>query len=326
MKAIRIHETGGPEVLRLEEIETPVLTEGHVLIKVAAAGINFADLARRQGTYMTQTELPATLGSEVGGTIEMLGSGISGLSVGDRVAALVSGGYAEYAVASARAVIPIPGRMSFAEAAAFPLQGLTAYQLLRDSAKLQPGERVLVHAAAGGVGTLAVQLAKLMGAGTVVGTAGSEEKLRLACDLGADAGVNYTRADWVDRVKEATNGEGVEIVLEMVGGEIARRSLDCLVPFDGRMVVFGAASGERAVVNGGDLMNKNIAVIGYWLSPYITQRPEAIARAIPELMRYLASGTLKIVVGNRFPLTEAAEAHRAMGERRTTGKVVLEVQ
>jgi NADPH2:quinone reductase len=325
MKALRIHQTGGPEVLSLEEIETPVPGEGEVLIKVAAAGINFADLAQREGRYLTPTHVPTILGLEVAGTVAALGPGVRTPAVDTRVAALTRHGYAEYAVARADAAIPLPPSMSFAEGAALPVQGLTAYQLLRDAAKLQPGERVLVHAAAGGVGTLAVQLAKLMGAGTVIGTASSEAKLALARQLGADAGVNYTRDGWVDAVKAAANGEGVEIVLEMVGGEIARRSLQCLVPFDGRMVIFGAASGERPAVSGIELMHRNIAVIGYWLSPYFAARPALIARAMQDLLTYLATGRLKTIVGARFPLAAAAEAHRAIAERRTTGKVVLEI-
>ena len=322
MKAIRIHQTGGPEVMRLEEIETPAPGPGEVLIRVAAAGINYADLAQRQGAYLTPTRVPLTLGMEVAGTVAALGSGVTTPPVGARVAALVSGGYAEYAVTLAGALIPIPDDLDFARAAAFPLQGLTAYQLLRESARLQAGERVLVHAAAGGVGTLAVQLAKLMEAGTVIGAASTKEKLDLARELGADVGVNYTEDGWVDRVKEATGGKGVQIVLEMVGGRIAQQSLQCLTPFEGRMVVFGAAGGELAQFSGRDLMDRNIAVLGYWLSPWMG-RPAHIARAMQALMGYLGTGKLRIIVGQTYPLAAAAAAHQAMAARQTTGKVVL---
>ena len=226
MKAVRINETGGPEVLRLEEIEIPQPRPGEVLIKVAAAGINYADLAQRQGRYLTATRLPSTLGMEVAGTVEAHGGGPAAPAVGTRVAALCYGGYAEYAIAPASGVIPIPDSLDFAHAAALPLQGLTAYQLLRESARLQTGERVLVHAAAGGVGTLAVQIAKLMGAGQVIGTASTVEKLELVRRLGADVGINYTEGDWVEQVRSATGGRGVEIVLEMVGGAIAQQSLE----------------------------------------------------------------------------------------------------
>ncbi len=231
MKAIRINETGGPEVMHLEEIETPVPGEGEVLIKVAAVGVNYADLAQRQGAYLTRTRTPMTLGVEVAGTVAELGPGVRTPAEGSRVVAYVNGGYAEYAVAQATTVIPIPPNLDFIQAAAFPVQGLTAYQLLRESAHIQPGESVLVHAAAGGVGTLAVQLAKLMGAGIVAGTASNSSKLDLIRKLGADAAINYTEENWVEQVKNATRGQGTDIILEMVGGEIAEQSLKCLAPF-----------------------------------------------------------------------------------------------
>jgi len=200
MKAIRINETGGPEVMHLEEIETPIPGEGEVLIKVAAAGVNYADLAQRQGAYLTRTRTPMTLGVEVAGTVAALGPGVSTPAEGGRVVAYVNGGYAEYALAQATTVIPIPPSLDFPQAAAFPVQGLTAYQLLRESAHIQPGESVLVHAAAGGVGTFAVQLAKLMGAGIVVGTASNSSKIDLIRKLGADAAINYTEDNWVEQV------------------------------------------------------------------------------------------------------------------------------
>jgi NADPH2:quinone reductase len=321
MKAIRIHETGGPEVMHLEEIETPKPREGEALIKVAAAGINYADLIQRQGTYLTRTRTPATLGAEVAGTIAALGPGVSSPAPGTRVVSIVNGGYAEYAIARASMVIPIPDTLDFAHAAAFPIQGLTAYQLLREAARLQPGESVLVHAAAGGVGTLAVQLARLMQAGKVIGTASNASKLDLVRQLGADAAIDYTKDNWIEEVKAATDGRGADIILEMVGGAIARQSLQCLAPF-GRMVVFGAASGEIAQFTGIQLMYKNQAIIGYWLSAWM-QRADRIAAAASELMQFLASGRLQIIVGQTFPLAQAAEAHRAIAERRTTGKVVL---
>jgi NADPH2:quinone reductase len=321
MKAIRIHETGGPEVMHLEEIETPTPGENEVLIKVAAAGINYADLARRQGTYLIRTRTPATLGLEVAGTVAALGPGVSSPAPGTRVVSIVDGGYAEYGVANVSMVIPIPDTLDFTHAAAFPIQGLTAYQLLREAARLQPGESVLVHAAAGGVGTLAVQLARLMQAGKIIGTASNASKLDLARQLGADAAIDYTKENWVDEVKAATDGRGADIILEMVGGTIGEQSLRCLAPF-GRMVVFGAASGQVVEFSGRQLMYKNQAVIGYWLSAWM-QRTDRIAAAVSELMQLLAAGRLRIIVGQTFPLAQAAEAHRAIAERRTTGKVVL---
>ncbi len=321
MKAIRINETGGPEGMHLEEIETPAPKEGQALIKVAAAGINFADLAQRQGAYLTRTRTPMTMGVEFAGTVAALGPGVSTPAVGTRVAGVGEGGYAEYAIAQASSLIPIPSNLDFVHAAAFPVQGLTAYQLLRESARLQPGESVLMQAAAGGVGTLAVQLAKLMGAGTVVGTASNPDKLALVRRLGADVAINYTEADWVEQVKQATDGKGTDIILETVGGSIAEQSLHCLAPF-GRMVIFGAASGHIAQFTGIQLMYKNQAIIGYWLASQL-QHTERIAAAVMELMQYLVSGKLEIVVGQTFPLADAEQAHKAIAERSTMGKVVL---
>jgi NADPH2:quinone reductase len=324
MKAIRIQQTGGPEVLQSEEIPTPEPREGQLLVKVSAAGVNFADIAQRRGAYLTPTRVPTVLGVEVAGTVEALGPGVSGPAVGTRVAALVSGGYAEYAIAVPAAVIPIPNSLDFVRAAALPVQGLTAYQLLRDSARIEPGESVLVHAAAGGVGTLAVQLARLMGASQVVATAGSIEKLELARRLGADTLVNYRDADWAAQVLQATGQKGVNIILEMVGGDVTKKSLDLLTEFSGRLVIFGAASGERAEIGGAKLMQRNIAVIGYWLSPYISQS-DKIGRAVGDLFGYLSAGKLEIIVGQTFPLADAAKAHIAMEGRATTGKIVLTI-
>ncbi len=321
MKAIRINETGGPEVMHLEEIETPTPKEGEVLVKVAAAGINFADLAQRQGAYLTRTRTPSTPGFEFAGTVAARGPGVSFPAEGTRVVAFGDGGYAEYALARTNTVIPIPPDLDFAHAAAFPVQGITAYQLLRESGRLQAGESVLVHAAAGGVGTLVVQLAKLMGAGTVIGTASNADKLQLARRLGADVAINYTEENWVEQVKEATGGQGADIILEMVGGTIAQQSLQCLAPY-GRMVVYGAAGGEIVQFSGIQLMYKNQSIIGYWLTSRL-QQADRLALAAMEVMQYLVTGKLEIIVGQTFPLAEAAEAHRAIAERRTMGKVVL---
>lgn len=321
MKAIRIHETGGPEVMHLEEVEIPTPAQGEVLIKVAAAGINYADIAQRRGAYLTRTRTPMTLGFEVSGTIEALGPQTSAPPAGTRVIAFVEGGYAEYAIASSSTIIPIPETLDFPHAAAFAVQGLTAYQTLRESGRLQTGESVLVQAAAGGVGTLAVQLAHLMGAGKVIGTASNEQKLELVRRLGADAAINYTQDDWVEQVKKATGGRGVDIVLEVVGGTVTDQALQTLAPF-GRLVVIGAASGERAQFSAIQLMYKNLSVVGYWLTAWMS-RPDRIAAATLDLMQYLATGNLQIIVGQTYPLADAAEAHRAITDRRTTGKVVL---
>ena len=322
MKAIRINETGGPEVMQLEEIETPAPQKDEVLIKVAAAGVTQADLTQRQGTYLTRTHTPMTLGLEVAGTVVALGPGVSTPVEGTRVVSYVEGGYAEYAIARAAMVIPIPSNLDFVHAATFPVQGIMAYQLLREAARLQARESVLVYAAAGAVGTLAVQLAKLMGAGTVISTASTQNKRDLVRRLGADVAINHTEKDWTEQVKEATGGQGTDITLEMVGGRQAEKCLQCLAPF-GRMVIYGRVSGQNAQFSDVQLMHKNQALIGYWFTGWMSSRPDSTAVAVRELMQYLATGQLEIIAEHTFPLAEAAEAHRAIAQRITTGEVVL---
>jgi NADPH2:quinone reductase len=322
MKAIRINEIGGPEVMLLEEIETPAPQEGEVLIKVAAAGVTQVDLAQRQGTYLTRTRTPMILGMEVAGTVVAHGPGVSTPVEGTRVVSFVEGGYAEYACARATTVIPIPSNLDFVHAATFPVQGIMAYQLLRELARLQAGESVLVYAASGGVGTLAVQLARLMGAGTVISTAGSQNKLDLVRRLGADVAINHTENDWVELVKEATGGQGTDIILEMIGGRSAEKCLQCLAPF-GRMVIYGRASGMNAQFSDVQLMHKNQTIMGYWFTGWMSSRPDRTVVAARELIQYLATAQLEIIAEHTFPLAEAAEAHRAIAQRKTTGEVVL---
>jgi NADPH2:quinone reductase len=197
-----------------------------------------------------------------------------------------------------------------------------AYQLLRELARLQAGESVLVYAASGGVGTLAVQLARLMGAGTVISTAGSQNKLDLVRRLGADVAINHTENDWDELVKEATGGQGADIILEMVGGRQAEKCLKCLAPF-GRMVIYGRVSGLNAQFSDAQLMHKNQTITGYWFTGWMSSRPERTVVAARELMQYLATAQLEIIAEHTFPLAEAAEAHRAIAQRRTTGEVVL---
>src|SRR5438270_6648566 len=322
MKAIRINQIGGPEVMQLEEVETPTPQEGEVLIKVAAAGVTQADLAQRQGTFLIRTRTPMTLGMEVAGTVVALGPGVSTPEEGTRVVSFVEGGYAEYASAKATLVIPIPPSLDFVHAATFPVQGIMAYQLLRELARLQPRESVLVYAAAGGVGTLAVQLARLMGAGIVISTASTQNKLDLVRRLGADVAVNHNEHDWIEQVKEANGGRGTDIILEMVGGKQAEQCLQCLAPF-GRMVIYGRISGQNAQFSVVQLIYENQAIIGYWFTGWMSSRPDRTAVAARELMQYLATAQLEIIAEHTFPLTEAAEAHRAIAQRKTTGEVVL---
>lgn len=324
MKAIVVNEPGAPEVLRLEEVKKPEPGPGEVLIRVAVAGVNYADVGMRAGMMggPHAMDLPYTPGFEVAGTVAAVGENVTGVAAGARVAAVLgSGGYAEYAVAAPDALVEVPDGVEFADASALLVQGLTAYGVLHDSARLQGGESVLVQAAGGGVGTLAVQLAKFAGA-TVVATAGSDEKLELALSLGADHAIDYTRDGWEKRVLEATGGRGVAVVLESVGGEIGAKAYDCLAPL-GRMVTFGASSGEG--LRPPDMWQLNLKgqTVGGYGGPWL--RPGAAEKARRAISGYLRGGRLKVVRGASFGLKEASGAHQAIEERRTTGKVLLTV-
>ncbi|MBI3969256.1 MAG: quinone oxidoreductase [Chloroflexi bacterium] len=320
MRALRIYEYGEPDVLRLEELPTPAPGPGLVLVRVAAAGVNFADVQRRKGLYLEPTALPYGVGIEVSGTVAAVGSGVAGLREGQRVTGFVRAGYAEYALGRPQMLFPIPDELDFERAAALPVQGLTAYHLLRTAARLQARETVLIHAAAGGVGLLLTQLAKLMEAGTVYGTASSTEKQSLAEANGADVTLNYAEHDFVGWIKENTQGRGVDVVLEAVGGEVTTRSLSCLKPF-GRLVNYGRSSGHGEPLDVRALTAQNLTVTGFYLTGLL-QRSDLVAEGMRALFDHVASGRLHIVV-HPFPLAEAARAHAALEERATTGKLVL---
>ena len=322
MKAIVAEEIGEPEVLRYVDAERPSPGEGEVLIEVKAAGVNYADTMRRRDQYLTRQTFPFTPGSEAAGIVSEVGPGVENASEGDRVVTLLdTGGYAEYAVAPASSLIPIPEGLGFDEAAAVPLQGLTAYHVIKTSGALEEGESVLVHAAAGGVGTLAVQMAKLLGAGRVIATASSEEKLELARSLGADVLIDYSEENWPARVREATDGDGADVILEMVGADFPGKNLECLNTF-GRMVVYGAASGDRGSLVPAALMAGNHSVVGFWLV-HILQRPDLFVPSLEEMLAWISSGDLRLTIGGTYPLENAAECHADLEGRRTTGKLIL---
>lgn len=325
MKAIRMHETGSPEVLKVDEIEVPAPDGGQVLIRVGVAGVNFTDVMARQGVYISKgaaPSLPAILGTEVAGVVAAVGEGVPDELVGQRVVAFVRGGYAEYAVAPATLVTALPASVDLAEATAFLVQGVSAWQLLKDCARIESGQSVLVHSAAGGVGSIAVQLAKAFGSSTVIATAGSADKRKLARELGADLEVDYTLPDWAEVVLESTGGRGVDIVLDAVGGDVGEQSLTCLAPF-GRLVTYGVSSKRISPFAGSQLMHRNQSVIGYWLTGRIERDSEPIAAIVTDLLELAASGQVRGVVRHAFPLEDAAGAHRAISDRRTVGKVVL---
>lgn len=232
-----------------------------------------------------------------------------------------SSGYAEYVAIPEQVLTPVPEGVSFEEAVALPLQGLSAYHILKTMGRLEPGETVLIHAAAGGVGTIAVQLAKLFGAGKIIATASTEEKLFHAEKMGATHLVNYSEDGWVGRIKEITEGKGVDLALEMVGGSVFNDTLKTLAPF-GRLVIFGAASGEQATFAPGQLMKRNQSVIGFFL-PQIMRKPELFQKSFQELLEYMDSGQLKLTIGGTYPLEQAADVHELLQSRKTIGKLVL---
>lgn len=323
MKAVQLTEFGGPEVLKVIDLEKPVPTGHEVLIEIKAIGVNYADTARREGQYVILTPLPFIPGAEVAGVVVEVGEKVTKVTPGTRVVTLIeSKGYAEFALADERGLIPLPEQLDFHHAAALPLQGLSAYHILKTMGRLEKGESVLVHAAAGGVGTIAVQLAKIFGAGKVIATASSAEKLELAREMGADVLINYTEPNWEEQVLEATNGKGVNVALEMAGGEVFYKTLKCLATF-GRIVIFGVASGEQPKFYPSTLMARNQSVIGFFL-PQIMRKPELLQPSLVELLAHLGQGKLKLTIGGVFPLEEAAKVHTLLQSRKTLGKLILE--
>ncbi|KAB1196734.1 MULTISPECIES: NADPH:quinone oxidoreductase family protein [Haloferax] len=322
MKSIVVTEYGSSDTLEVRETEKPEPGPGEVRLAVEAAGINFADIMQRRGHYRNGPTPTYTPGLEAAGTIDAVGEGVD-REVGERVVAMTGGGaYAEYVTTRAAGLFDVPESMSFAEAAGFPVQFLTAYNCLHEWGGFEDGERVLIHAAAGGVGTAAVQLASLAGAETF-GTASTEEKLDLATDLGLDHPIQYTEVDFRDVVDAETDGEGVDLVLDGVGGETFQHSLDALSDF-GRIVTYGVASGEVAKADTRRLLFENKSVIGFHLGNALQKRPQSVLGAVPELSELLASGELEVVVGERFDLEDAAAAQQYIEDRKSSGKVVLE--
>ncbi|MBZ4422637.1 quinone oxidoreductase [Myxococcus sp. RHSTA-1-4] len=321
MKAIRYHEVGGPEVLRLEEVPDPVPGPGEVRIRVRAAGVNFADTERRRGLYDAQAPLPRILGSEAAGVVESVGPGVDASWLGRRVVALTVRSYAELATAREEALLVLPERVSFEEGAGLLVQGLTAWHLVHTMGRLSAGQSVLIHAAAGGVGLLAIQLAKAAGA-RVLGTVSTESKARLAREHGADEVLLYSEGDVAERVRALTGGRGVELVLDSVGASTWKSSLESLAPF-GHLVSYGNASGQPPPVDVESLFEKSLKVSAYWL--HTIHPPELQRQAREALRAELVEGRLRMQVGLVLDLAQAAEAHRQLEGRNTVGKVVLRV-
>ncbi|MDR7445286.1 MAG: quinone oxidoreductase [Armatimonadota bacterium] len=320
MRAVRIHEHGGPEVLQVEEVPTPTPGPGQALVRLEAAGVNFIDIYQRRG--LQRLNLPVTLGQEGAGMVEAVGPDVREVRVGDRVAFTnVQGAYAEYVVAPVWRLVPIPEGVTGQQAAAVMLQGITAHYLTHSTYPIRPGDVVLIHAAAGGTGLLLVQMAKRRGA-RVIGTTSTEEKARLAQEAGADEVILYTRVDFREEVKRITDGQGVHVVYDSVGRDTFDRSLDCLRP-RGMMVSFGQSSGPvdpvdlRLIGQKGSLFLTRPSILHYTAT-----REELLWRA-REVLDWLRTGELRVRVDRTFPLPEAAAAQRRLEARESAGKILL---
>jgi len=320
MKAVRVHAAGGPEVLSYEDVPPPTPTAGEVVVNVAAAGVNYVDVYQRRGLY--PVALPFTIGQEAGGTVVELGPGVSGVQVGDRVAySSVLGAYAELAIVPAERLVPLLDGVSARQGAAVMLQGMTAQYLASTTYPLKPGDTCVVHAAAGGVGLLLCQIAKLRGA-RVIGTTSTSFKGDLARSAGADEVILYTERDFDEEVKRLTGGTGVQVVYDSVGQATFARGLNCLAQ-RGTMVLYGQSSGPVGPLDPQLLNQKgSLFLTRPSLVHYVATRAELLARA-GEVLGWVRDGRLKVRVGAEFALAQAAEAHRALEARRTTGKVLL---
>ncbi len=316
MKAILMRDYGSVDVLSYEEIATPGPNADEVLIKVEAAGVNYADVMLRKGIYLIKPETPFVPGFEVVGTIEELGATVKGLQVGQRVVAfLQTGGYAEYAVASHQEVFTLPENLEAGKALALAVQGWTAFGLLQD---LKPDRTVLIQAAAGGVGVLLVQLAKIRGAKKVIGTASTPEKLEIIKQLGAEVAINYSESDWTEQIAKVTDNKGVDLLIESVGGEVGGQSFKCLA-HNGEIIIYGQSSDEGFQLLSSDVFFKGLTIKGYLVRD---ETPENLSKYTKELMKLLDRGRLSILV-TKFALEKAADAQRVLETRKTVGKVIL---
>jgi len=322
MQAIRVHQFGGPEALVYEEVPDPQAGPGQALVRIEAAGLNFIDVYHRTGFYKLPTPPPFILGQEAAGTVAAVGEGVSEVAAGDRVAwCAVQGADAELAAVPAARLVKLPDGVTTRQGAAIMLQGMTAHYLATSIYALRPGDACLVHAAAGGVGQLLCQIAKLRGA-RVFATVSTEEKARLARDSGADEVILYTRQDFEAEVKRATGGHGLQVVYDGVGRTTFDKGLACLAP-RGLMALFGQSSGAVPPVDPGRLAaGGSLFLTRPTLFHYIATREELTARS-GDLFSWLAAGRLEVRIGAEFPLRQTADAHRALEARQTTGKVLL---
>lgn len=320
MKAIRIHTTGGPDVMRLEDVEPPVPGPGQAVMDIEAAGVNFIDVYEREGRY--PVALPATPGREAAGTVTAIGPGVTGVQVGDRVASQnVHGAYADRAAVPADRLVPLPDGVTARQGAALMVHGVTAHYLATSTYTLQPGDACLVHAAAGGVGLLLCQIAKRRGA-RVIATVSTDEKAALAREAGADSVIRYTEQDFETEVARLTAGAGVQVVYDSVGKTTFDKGLRCLAP-RGLMVLYGQSSGPVDPLDPQVLNQRgSLYLTRPTLAHYVATRADLLRRT-EDLFTWLREGWLRLRIGAEFPLALAADAHRALEGRHTTGKVLL---
>ncbi|MEA3336471.1 MAG: quinone oxidoreductase [Chloroflexota bacterium] len=320
MKAIRVHEFGGPEVMKFEDVPLPEPGEGEARVRIEAAGLNYIDTYHRTGLY--PVGLPMTPGMEGAGVVDTIGPGVVGVMPGDRVAyCMALGAYADYAIVPSSKLVPLPAAVSSEAAAAALLQGMTAHYLALSTYPLTPGDRALVHAAAGGVGLLLVQIAKIAGA-TVYGTVSTEEKAQLAREAGADEVILYSKMDFEQAIMDLTDGQGVDVVYDSVGQSTFEKSLNCLRP-RGLLALFGQSSGPVPPVDLQILNQKgSLFITRPTLGHYVIDRNELMSRAGDVLM-WMTEGSLDVRIDRTMPLSEAAEAHRLLQGRKTAGKVLL---
>ena len=321
MKAVRIHEHGDEGVLRYEDAPDPAIGPDEVLVRVRAASINRGDLGRRSFGFMIQS-LPAIIGWDIAGDVVDVGANVASLRVGQRVVAMVNGGgYAELAPAPAALTVPIPDGVSYEEAASLPIAWLTAWISLLETARLKAGETALIQAASSGVGMAGVQIARHVAGATVFTTAGTDAKRARGLELGADYAVNYTTGDFVAEIMAKTGGKGVDVALDMVGGDVFKRTQQALAE-DGRLVSVGRSSGQAAEVDALTAEAKRQEVTTNWLVFVIKPQAE-LAADLAKILDLIAAGKLKAVIDRVFPLAEAAAAHRYLGGRNQFGKVIL---
>jgi putative PIG3 family NAD(P)H quinone oxidoreductase len=323
MHAVVITEPGDPDVLRWTEVDDPVAGPGEVLVDVTASGVNRADLMQRQGFYPPPPGAPPYPGLECSGTVAAIGPAVTGWQPGDQVCALLSGGgYAEKVSVPAGQLLPAPASVSLTEAAAFPETACTVYSNVFQLARLAPGDTLLVHGGGSGIGTMAIQLAKHAGA-TVAVTAGSAEKLAACRELGADILINYRNDDFVEKIREATDGRGADVILDIMGAAYLARNVDALAA-DGRIVSIGMQGGRRAELDLGALMAKRGTVMATTLRARPAEQKAAIVRAVHEnVWPLIEAGTIRPVIHCQLPMSEAAQAHRIMAAGTHTGKILL---